>query len=263
MRPWLLVLAASVALAGCDMADYQKRMEQHRNRLKTFDEDNKVLGQLLVTPQVKYQEKDEEKTADAWPFDMFLRLPKGISSTHADMKEYGILDLNHTVFRYPGDLEGYNLIVSAAQVKPEKKDDEEVKKDEKKEEPPGILPDKFRQHVINAAAAFYQKTHELDAEMKGPNPANLTASKPRGDKGESLAFNVYTFEGRGTTKEKNAAFFLYIYQSGGEQAAFLFQIPADKNDTTEREKITRSLRTLAVGPAAGTRRSEFSRLNKK
>src|SRR5262245_4545061 len=68
-------------LAGCGLSDYESRIDQERIRVKIFDEENKVLGDLIDRPYdvVKIAEGKEILT-QIWPFDVFLRVPKDVNN---------------------------------------------------------------------------------------------------------------------------------------------------------------------------------------
>src|SRR5688572_32215624 len=85
------------------------------------DEENKHLGEIIDIPvrtiKVKTEDgKDNEQVAPAWPFEIFLRLPKRIDKTPPE--KGGIHPVNDLTFaRYaapePGNIVG-NVIVVAA-----------------------------------------------------------------------------------------------------------------------------------------------------
>ena len=68
-----LVPIALLALTGCGIADYEKKMQDAEVRVERFDEENKLLGEPLVLPA----HTDKEEGA---PIDVFLRPPKGVET---------------------------------------------------------------------------------------------------------------------------------------------------------------------------------------
>src|SRR5437899_2116987 len=104
-RAVLCVLLLVSLLGGCGLADYEKRMDQQRERLRIIDEENKYLGDMLEPPVA---DKDGARPI---PFDIFLRLPRGISKIIADKDgAYSLQD--QIIYRYPGP-EGYNFYLAA------------------------------------------------------------------------------------------------------------------------------------------------------
>ena len=69
-----LALAALpvLALTGCGIADYEKKMQEAEARVKRFDDENALLGDPLVLPPRKEMEGP--------PFDVFLRPPRGVAA---------------------------------------------------------------------------------------------------------------------------------------------------------------------------------------
>jgi hypothetical protein len=76
---WALLVAAlaALALSGCGLAEYEKKMEEAEARLKRFDAENNLLGDPLALP-----------TGDAAPSaDLFLRPPKGVAKNPDDPRQ--------------------------------------------------------------------------------------------------------------------------------------------------------------------------------
>ena len=61
-----------LALTGCGLADYEKKMREADARVQRFDEENRLLGDPLTLP-----------TDHAPPVDVFLRPPRGVSKSGA------------------------------------------------------------------------------------------------------------------------------------------------------------------------------------
>lgn len=70
----LLVLA----LTGCGLADYEKKMRDADARVQRFDEENRLLGDPLALPSGD----------QAPPVDVFLRPPRGVSKNGAENDPY-------------------------------------------------------------------------------------------------------------------------------------------------------------------------------
>lgn len=67
---WLALPA--LALTGCGIGDYEKKMQESEVRVERYDEENKLLGEPLLLPP----RKDNEGP----PFDVFLRPPLGVAN---------------------------------------------------------------------------------------------------------------------------------------------------------------------------------------
>jgi len=61
-----------IALTGCGLADYEKKMREADARVQRFDEENALLGDPLSLP-----------TTNGPPVDVFLRPPRGVSKNGA------------------------------------------------------------------------------------------------------------------------------------------------------------------------------------
>ncbi len=73
-RPFrILIPIALLALTGCGVADYEKKMQDAEVRVQRFDEENRLLGEPLFLPA----HTDKEEGA---PIDVFLRPPKGVET---------------------------------------------------------------------------------------------------------------------------------------------------------------------------------------
>lgn len=255
-----LVFVSLMMLLGCDAAEYQKRMDIQRARMKIFDEESKWLGKPLEQAVVKV--KTEE--FPGWPFEVFLRLPKGISASVAGEKEFGILQYQgFLVFRYPGESESYSVMVAAA-----KKAGEEKKEKGKEEGWPRYDAASFRDNTRYAVDVHFRTAFLVN--MKYPEPFTPTR-KPievpsvGTEKRESLAYDFYTWDGIPSVKDKEpVTFYFYHLQAADRHVGVIFQIPASKkDDSTEMRKMELSMRTLAIGESVSSRRAEYERLYRK
>jgi hypothetical protein len=77
LRALSAVLAAAVLLlAGCGLADYEARMSSEAALVANWDDEEKVLGDPINTPELP---KTAEGKDVIW--NIFLRLPRGVSNT--------------------------------------------------------------------------------------------------------------------------------------------------------------------------------------
>jgi hypothetical protein len=80
------VLWVAICLAGCSVGDYENKMLVAQDRLKDFEEGNRLLGENSVVMPGRV-----EKGVMVQAVSLFLRPPKGISTTPASEKRAGIL----------------------------------------------------------------------------------------------------------------------------------------------------------------------------
>jgi hypothetical protein len=88
-----------LAVAGCGLADYEKKMREADARVQHFDEENKLLGDPLNLPGADR----------APPVDVFLRPPRGVSKSGAADDPYhfaGGAGLCSDLYLMFGDAEG-------------------------------------------------------------------------------------------------------------------------------------------------------------
>ena len=80
-----LVALPALMLAGCGVADYEKKMQDAEVRIGRFDDENRLLGDpLILAPR-----KDKEGP----PIDVFLRPPKGV--TNQEKTQLGELEYHY------------------------------------------------------------------------------------------------------------------------------------------------------------------------
>src|SRR3954470_24265081 len=77
LLPYLPVILLCVA-AGCGLSDYEKRMDEQRQRIKEFEDVNLLLDEPLEIPSTK-KPGGRDEMVPARP-EIYLRLPKGFGS---------------------------------------------------------------------------------------------------------------------------------------------------------------------------------------
>ena len=84
MKPlWRLLFGLFIlSVSGCGLSDYESRMDAQRARVQKFDDANNRLGDPIAMPMIQVKGGAAQP---AWPFDIFLRLPKGYNFS----KTYG------------------------------------------------------------------------------------------------------------------------------------------------------------------------------
>lgn len=249
-RPVCRLLPAGVLLCafGCALGEYESRIDTQRKRLEFLDEENRTLGEPIEIP--KYETKESGKVA-YWPFDVFLRPPREVSTSTSANFSSGSLPL----FRFNGR-EGVYLFVAAGLI-PEKKD---PKSKESKPAPSEWPVETFRNNVRGALLDSYFKEKnanpkfpaidEGDPFLKQFPKITLTPRNEYGENLNSVEFNAGAFVAD-TTR-----FDIYFHQSGNKQAAVVFQYPvALAGDEQLKKGIDWSLKTFGVGVDGSNKRA--------
>jgi hypothetical protein len=254
MRHAIAVIAtcAVVALAGCNLREYQERMDVQTERLRILDEENRNLSDgYLQMPMIETEKKDGAKgggSVPAWPFDIFLRPPREVG-TLADGGVYQAPTRDLRLFRYKGNAEGtYSFFVAVAQIGEEKSKDGKLR--------PGEFPvSVFRERVRSAFFDFYRKEYKVNPSsdfLKVDRLTELTTSPPYNDRGEPLP--PVKYEAAASNDKFNHAkdmgiFQVYFHHEDPRQVAIIVQFPAtrEKDDALAKARDM-SLRSLEVVP---------------
>lgn len=81
-----LLLCCLSLVAGCGVAEYEARLKAAQERIKRREDESKLLGPGITVPQVKNMD------GTSYPaVNMFLRLPKGLSTSPAAGPRLGLL----------------------------------------------------------------------------------------------------------------------------------------------------------------------------
>jgi hypothetical protein len=78
-------LCLAICMIGCSVGDYESKMLDAQNRVARFEEGNRLLENTVVMPG------RVEKGTTVQAINLFLRPPKGISTTAGKEKRAGIL----------------------------------------------------------------------------------------------------------------------------------------------------------------------------
>jgi hypothetical protein len=261
-RPPAVLLVCLVALTGCGIADYEKQMDRERARIKFFDKENKHLGDVLEMPTRKVKEKVddriEERDAPAWPFEIFLRLPKEIQKTVAE--KTGVHQAPPLVFgRYPGADETVNVIVTAALVG--------VRDDKVKPKPDDWPPpEEFRDQVRLGLGAMVKKSlHARKFEKVKLVPQNYLGEKQAAIDFDRLSYEL-PLDPKDVKKDQEGKEIpdavlldIYLHYKSGRQVAIGFQQLKSKADAAWKEAVERSLKSLDTSDQALARRNQYQK----
>lgn len=245
MRPLLCVCL--LAATGCGLSDYERRMDQVRRRLAVQDEEDRLLGPPLDQPTVRNEKEGIDERA--WPFEVFLRLPKGYAGTLPD-KEAVFPGPEATLYRYEGP--DRRAVLVAAATAPEGGD-------------AGSSPEDFRRRTLQALRTYYwlhlwQRKFVIDFPDK--NLEKIALAVPGGKR--TLAFEALSLPDHENVKEDQAVHFhAFFHQEGKRRVAVLFQTPRNRKDDPEEARVRNaSLATLAFDAEARRRWVEWQQRRK-
>jgi hypothetical protein len=279
LRIQLLLALSLLGVAGCGLADYQARMDTQRRRITDFDTANRSLDDPIVIPFIqlggaakkdpaKDGKDDGKEGVAAWPFDFYLRLPKGFGATPKDKTPYYS---PFPCFRYNGGDPDYDILVAAAFIADAKA--------KEKEEFGKYYPDSFRVFVRLAISDFYKQQTKSDLvlpkqdkyeviEVKELSPYSdvntkipykylsyTDANQPNVK--DPTSFRVYLFEDYGTPKDDGTE------RTPGKQVAIVVRRPLSTQPEPFDKKMDASLGTLDVSAGAGGKRATFRKIMKR
>lgn len=247
MRGQGLFAALIIAAAGCGLADYEKRMDEKREQLRLFDEEALLLGNMIDMPRGKDAYGNEIKV----PFDIFLRVPKGVSGTFkgAEAVYYGD---KQPLFRYFGKAD-VNVFVAWSKVK-HKTLDPNAKPAEDE-----VFSEDFRAKVRLGLMDF------ITREYKGAVGANVpTFEKFKADArktirdGREQLLQLETLEFTDPRVQSPSRFYVHVQTLYFRQAAIIYQVPVQQDNQDWQRTADVSLKTLEITGAATGLRTAFS-----
>jgi hypothetical protein len=270
MKPlWnMLVGLLALSVAGCGLSDYQSRIDAQRTRVQKFDEANQLLGDPVENPKMP----PKSATAEAWPIDFFLRLPKGY------VRDKAPYYTNFPFYRYSGAEPGYNVFVAAALlIDPAAK-----------ERYGEYSAARFRELVRQAIDDYYFKTYKSDQRfyanklklflpaekiqyssveadlntpysdvaVKIPYASTIFTDKENKLQAHPVEFRVYLHEELGKEIE-NAGKRVKL---PGKQVVIVAQCPIGGPNEQFDKSIQAALGTLDISAEVGAKRAQYKRL---
>src|SRR5262245_24400198 len=197
-----------IILVGCGLSDYEKRIDEQRERLKLFDEESALLFDIIAMPTGKDAYGNEIKK----PFDVFLRLPIGFAGKFDGPKAIFTAE-KQMLFRYSSDKPDKNILVAWARV---------AEKDGKT--PPQLdelTPEDFRNRVRGALSDFITRTYSVggnlpDFQQLKKDPRQVVRNgMPRTLDFESISFD--------DARQNRYLVFFQVWSD--RQAAVIYQVP--------------------------------------
>jgi hypothetical protein len=239
-----LSVAGLVYVLGCGLSDYEKRMDEQRDRMRAFDEEVLVLGDLIEMP---YQLDAKNRKAPLIPFDTFLRMPKGVSGKFGGAgATYAYA--NQPLFRYSSNQTDFNVFVAGAKLL-----------DKKSKTPPKddqVAPDDFRFRVRGGLQDFFSRQHGVGLQI--PDDVKFKKEKRAAfRKGAMRQLQFESLEIEDPRVQNPSKLFIYFHDWVDRQAAIIYQVPKVKADATFTKTMDISLKTLEISPLASQLRSAF------
>lgn len=250
-----LAVAALVFAGGCGLADYEKRIDEQKEYLQRFDEENELLGQPLEMPTRTVKDDKGLRLETPLPLEFFLRPPKGIANKFKAEDPPFVYE-GLPVVRYEGP-KGYNVLATTAPVTPEK--GKAVAKG-------SLRVKEFQQRTRGALADYFQKQSGrvmpwLSPDFEKTKPDTRVFPNPRG-KSTQITFDTQTLAEH-VDKKAGALFYLYFTSTPFQQGAIIFQVPAEVSDNAVLKRaIQLSVNTYALGVDATKKRADFRRTRK-
>ncbi len=216
---------------GCGLSDYEKRMDEQRERLARLDEEERLLGERIDLPKGKDAYGNDIKL----PFRFTLRLPKEVSRTFRG-KEAIYYGDKLPLYRFfgKGDL---NVFIAVAGIP----DKNAVIKEKDRDE---ATPEEFAVKVRSGLQDFIRREYSLNdnlpdfTQTKKDPRETVRDNRPFTLKLDSLSFDTQR-------PQSLNRFFVFFHQTGYRQAAVIYQVPQGLvPDQTFQRAIDYSIKSL-------------------
>jgi hypothetical protein len=260
---WAAILPV---VSGCGLSDYQSRMDKERERVQQFDDVNKLLDEPIDVPYTLIPGAKEE--AKTWPFDVFLRLPKGYGVKDKDKRPYGreYFDKGERkifpfFFRYAGGSEGaYGIFIAAASVAEPKQKETNFGEYTTDNFSLAIKPslENYCQDVLKQIPPSLQlKSKPESKEIKQFTPYPDLPGVRR------IPYTFFTFTDEGNKQlnaQQHSAFdvYLYVHERTARQICIVVHRPMHSNLATLKPAVEACLGTLDLGDAVN-KRAEYKK----
>lgn len=239
-------VAALAYVLGCGLSDYEKRMDEQREKMRAFDEEVLLLGDLIEMP---YQLDAKNKKIPLIPFDVFLRMPKGVSAKFGGAGATYTY-ANQPLYRYSGNQTDFNVFIAGAKVL-----------DKKSKTPPKddqVSPDDFRFRVRGGLQDFFSRQHGVGLQI--PDDAKYKKDRRAAfRKGALRQLQFDALEVEDPRVQNPSKLFIFFHDWVDRQVAVVYQVPKAKADASFNKTLDISLKTLEISPLASQLRSAFKR----
>ncbi len=242
---------AALACAGCGLAEYEQKMKEAQGHLAKFEENNKLLGDMIL---IQLSDKNEPYLR---PLSIVIRLPRGISTKEEKEQIGGLYYL-------------YNADKSDQAEVPEQPD-----KGGKPPDKGAKPPDKGGKPAKPAVMPF--RSVRLAFPSPGGNPAekskevieqvNRRFHPPEGKKEKTWKIQPYRrkevqFASYDTEMEGGQIAIVNLTTRDGVSVAVIFVVDKDKRGSAAK-LMESSLETLGIGMEATQMWGQWTLLHQK
>ena len=241
MRATRYAAIALVLLCGCGLADYEKRMDEQRERLRLLDEEATLLGDMIELPSGKDTYGKEVQV----PFEIFLRFPKGINGAYVPGPKAIYYFAKQPLYRYSGKGD-FNVFVAWAKL---------AEKGAKAEEDE-VFAEDFRTRLRGGLHDFITREYQVNAPI--PEFAKLKKD-PRTvvREGRKRLLDFESIQFKDPRLQNPSEFYVYVIVWNDRQAAVVYQAPVQGADQQFLRVMDISLRSLEITGLAAKQRSAF------
>ena len=253
---------AALFLSGCGLSEYQAKMDAQRIRVLEFDETNRLLEdplEMVMQPS----KGDKGDAQPAWPFDFYLRLPKGFTLNKTPYYQ------NFSFYRFAGTDPAYNLFIVAALIV-EPSTDPKVEAKEKFGE---YLSKNFRRYVRGGIDDYYFKTYKSDPEFRfNAGKSFLPGEKIKyeritvkmftaiTDVPTTIGYNYIAYSDKDNKEVKDHSVFrVYYHEEAGRQFCLVVQRPLRVPNETFDKSMDACLGTLDITADAANKRAQYKK----
>jgi hypothetical protein len=262
LQPHGIALIVVIGASGCGLSDYQSRMDAQLARLKDYDDANRLLDDPIEIPRIVLKDPKDGSAKDqaAWPFEIFLRLPKGYFTFPKEKEPY---NYPFPFYRYAGGSEGAtSIFIAAAWIQDPKTSEDQAK----------YHVAKFRDYVRGALQDYYFKGLKVPiifpdkVELKAREVKALTPY-PNPSLPLTIPFKTFLLTdagAKGIDKDKQSVLEVYLREEGGKQICIAVQRPVTPTNATALNKsIETCLSTLDISSEATSKRFLYNEYKKK
>jgi hypothetical protein len=224
--------------------------------------DDPIGSPLLPPPPSKNPNEVVGPGSAAWPFEVYVRLPRGFGVDPKDAQPYS--DPRYFLvpcFRYGGGQAAQNVFVAAATVIDPKD------KDKIREEPGRYFAANFSAYLRTSLEDFVLKTYSARTPLTQKDKARYKQVKAFATYPDAATPTLtythlqFTNEGNKLLKDPVDAsiFDVFIYEDATKQVGIVFHSQASHGATGHEKSVEACLSTLDVSADASGKRNQFKR----
>jgi hypothetical protein len=221
------IAVAGLLAGGCSLSEYEQKMLTQQQRVEYIDKENHYVGDPIAPPpkragmmaEMTDKGGDHQATAPGSDFDVFLRLPLGLSTKYEDIPEAGFL------YRYKTVGSPFSEVLIATTT--------------------AQIRDDFWKDIIEHWGTYDPSTIRKESKDRlGRTLEFETWGITEGRENAQTTYYVYVYQA--PVAEKMGII------------AIIFAIPQSQaNNSDALTAMDLSLRTLVIGPEAGQARQMY------